>query len=102
MFAAFPADQNTKGGENLKNIAVDIAKKKCIACIIDESGDILEETSFDNTLKNASLFAEDVLQRYQNCQAVCESTGNLWIKIHDTFEKHGISVKLPIHSKQEQ
>ncbi|MFQ5782182.1 MAG: IS110 family transposase [Nitrosopumilus sp.] len=83
-----------RGGENLKNIAVDIGKKKCAVCITDEYGTILEETIFENTLKAASLFAEEVLQRYQKCQAVCESTGNLWIKIHDTFERYGIAVKL--------
>lgn len=78
----------------MKNIAVDIGKKKCIVCIMDENGKILEETSFDNTLKDASLFAEDAVQRYQNCQAVCESTGNMWIKTHEAFEGHGIPVKL--------
>lgn len=93
MVAAFPADQK-KGGENLKNITVDIGKKKCVVCIMDENGTILDETSFDNTLNDASLFAEQTMQRYQKCQAVCESTGNLWIKTHDSFEKHGIPVKL--------
>jgi transposase len=84
----------TKGGENLKNIAVDIGKKKCVVCIMDENGKILEETSYKNILKDASSFAENTLQKYQNCQAICESTGNMWIKTHEAFESHNIPVKL--------
>lgn len=78
----------------MKNIAVDIGKKKCVVCIMDENGTILEETSYKNTLKDASSFAENAVQKYQNCQAVCESTGNMWIKTHEAFESNNIPVKL--------
>lgn len=77
-------------------IAVDIGKRKCVVCITDKDGSILEETKYDNTLQEAERFASNLDKKYCNrkCQAVCESTANMWLKTYEAFEKHGIDVKL--------
>lgn len=42
-------------------------------------------------------------KKYSNikCQAVCESTANMWLKTYEAFEKNGIDVKLanPLKTK---
>ena len=42
-------------------------------------------------------------KKYDNrkCHAVCESTGNMWLKTYKAFEKNGIDVKLanPLKTK---
>lgn len=78
----------------MKNIGIDIGKKNCFICVMDEKGTILEESNYDNTLHDAETFAKDMVQRYRKCQAVCESTGNMWIKTFESFEKNGIPIKL--------
>ncbi len=78
----------------MKNIGIDIGKRRCIVCIMDEDGDILKETGYDNTFDAAKVFAEETIGLYEACRAVCESTGNLWIKTFDAFEKSGISIVL--------
>jgi transposase len=61
---------------------------------MDDNGNILEKTSYNNTFEDASNFAKEMILRYGQCQAVCESTGNLWLKTYEAFERNGISVKL--------
>ena len=78
----------------MNNIAVDIGKRRCIVCIMNDKGTILEETSYDNTSRDADSFAKQAIRKYGICRAVCESTGNLWIKTYEAFEKHGICVRL--------
>jgi len=83
-----------KNNNKKNNIAVDIGKKKCVVCIMDDAGTILEETSYDNTTNDATSFAKDAISNYGKCRAVCESTGNMWIKTYEAFEKQGITVQL--------
>lgn len=78
----------------MKYIGNDIGKNKCVVCIMDDDGLVLEKTSYDNTFENATNFAKDMIQKYGQCQAVCESTGNLWLKTYEAFEKNGIAVRL--------
>jgi len=78
----------------VKNIGIDIGKKKCFICVMDEKGVILEESNYDNTLHDAEIFAKSMIRKYKKCQAVCESTGNMWIKTFESFEKNDIPIKL--------
>ena len=78
----------------MKNIGIDIGKKKCFICVMDEKGTILEETNYDNTLQHAKTLAKSMVKKYKKCQAVCESTGNMWIKTFESFEKQGIPIIL--------
>jgi transposase len=84
-------------------IAVDIGKRKCVVCITDKDGSIVEETKYDNTLQDAEKFASNLDKKYDNkrCHAVCESTANMWLKTYEAFEKNGIDVKLanPLKTK---
>jgi len=64
----------------LRSIGIDIGKRKCVACVMDAGGRVLEESSYDNTYADARAFAARMRRRYGRCQAACESTGNMWIK----------------------
>ena len=66
----------------MKSIGIDIGKRRCIVCIMDEDGVVLEETGYDNTSAAAAALAKRAMAAYGKCQAVCESTGNLWIKTY--------------------
>ncbi len=77
-----------------KSIGIDIGKRKCVVCIMKHKGTILEESSYDNTSRDALDFAEYVKATYGQCKAVCESTGNHWIKTADAFESVGVPLTL--------
>ncbi len=73
------------------SIGIDIGKRKCIACIMDDKKRIQEETAYEDASKEASLFARKAKLNYgRNCQAVCESAGNMWPKTCEAFESAGI------------
>ena len=93
--------ENKKESKNNTNdndyyIAVDIGKRKCVVCVTDKDGSIVEETNYSNTLQEVERFASDLNKKYDNrkCHAVCESTANMWLKTYQAFEKNGIDVKL--------
>lgn len=78
----------------MNNIGVDIGKKQCVVCVMDVDGNILEETSYPNTRRCAESFARMIQMKHGECKAVCESTGNMWIKTVDVFRKCDIDTKL--------
>ena len=98
MFAAFPACHKKKKEVKKKTmtgyIGIDIGKKKCVTCLMDQDGTILEQSSYPNTLLDASRFAKHALEKYDQCKAVVESTGNMWLKTFEAFESNGIEIKL--------
>jgi len=74
----------------MRHIGVDVGKKRCQACVMDEESEILDEFPFTNT--------SDGIQRLSklaggDCKAVIESTGNLWLRIYEALETHGVEVK---------
>lgn len=75
------------------NLAIDVGKRKCRAAVKDGEGNILDEFFFGNDLDGRTRLVE-VAQKYSPCRAVLESTGNMWIKIHDTLEEYGIQTKV--------
>ena len=78
----------------MRNIGIDISKKKCVVCVMDDKGKILEETAYENTLADAKEFAGRMKREYGRrgqCCAACETTGNMWLK---TFEEHDIPIQL--------
>jgi transposase len=87
----------------LNYIGVDIGKRNCVVCIMDSNGSIIKETNYNNnTLEQAKSFASSIKRKYgTESTAVCESTGNLWLKTYQAFEKHDIDVKLanPLKTK---
>ena len=81
----------------MRNIGIDIGKGKCIVCVVDGKGSVLERTSYVNTLASAKEFARRMKKEYGGkgrCRAACESTGNMWLKTFEAFEGCGIPIKL--------
>ncbi len=78
----------------MKSIGIDIGKRKCAVCVMDEKRSVLYETEYPNTFADAKALASRMKRKYGRCQAVCESTGNLWIKTFEAFEDVKIPIKL--------
>ena len=81
----------------MRNIGIDIGKGKCIVCVVDGKGGVLERVSYKNTLEDAKEFARRMKKEYGGkgrCQAACESTANMWLKTFEAFEGCGIPIKL--------
>lgn len=76
----------------MRYIGVDVGKKRCQACIMDEEGEILDEFPFTNNGEGIQRLLEHVGD--VQCKAVVESTGNLWLRIYEALETHGVEMKL--------
>jgi len=82
--------------EKLNHLGIDVGKRKCRAALKDDKGKILDEFFFGNDANGIS----DLLSRVKTnsttttTQAVLESTGNMWMRIHDTLEENGIDTIL--------
>ena len=61
---------------------------------------LLDETRFMNTPEGIEEFAESLTATRDMVKAVLESTGNLWIQVHDRLMEHGIPVALHEPSQQ--
>jgi len=67
----------------------------CQAAVLDdEDGELLDQIRFLNEKKDIKEFAMKLTTFRDDVKAVVESTGNLWIQIHDTLEKFGFKVFL--------
>ena len=70
---------------------------------MDSNGPIIKETNYNNTMEQAESFASSIKRKHGGGEsiAVCESTGNLWLKTYQAFEKYNIEVKLanPLKTK---
>jgi len=78
----------------VKYVGIDVHKKMCQAAVLDEEGEPLDEMRFTNTDQGIEEFALKLTTFKDDVKAVVESTGNLWILIHDRLEKHGFTVSL--------
>lgn len=84
-----------QGGDRLINIGIDVHKRKCVATIKGRSRQILQQITFDNGSEGITKFIDEVKHRYDNAaRAVCESTANYWIRLHDILEENGIDTIL--------
>ena len=66
----------------------------CQAAILDEEGALLDEICFPNDPEGIEEFIGKLTTFHDEVRAVVESTGNLWIQIHDRLEEHGFEVAL--------
>ena len=60
----------------MRNIGIDISKKKCIVCVMNCRGKMLEEITYDNTLADAKEFAGRIKREYGKkgrCRVACKS-----------------------------
>jgi len=78
----------------VKYVGIDVHKKRCQAAILEEDGKLLDEIRFANDPEGIEEFAVKLTTFRDEVRAVVESTGNLWIQIHDRLEEHGFEVAL--------
>jgi len=45
-------------------VAVDVGKRRCVTCVMDEDGSILDTGSYPNTAFDASRYAEQMVEKY--------------------------------------
>ena len=78
----------------MKYVGIDVHKKMCQVAIIDEDGTPLDEIRFRNDEQGIEDFALKLTTFRDDVKAVVESTGNLWIQVHDRLEAHGFDIVL--------
>ncbi len=83
----------------MKIVGIDVHKSMCQAAVLDEDGELLDEIRFPNDPDGIEEFAGKLTTFHDEVKAVVESTGNLWIPIHDRLEEHGFDVALSNPSK---
>lgn len=67
------------------NVGIDVHKKKCFATVKGSSREVLREVIFGNNSAEMLIFIGDIKEQYDDqIRAVCESTANYWIRLHDT------------------
>ena len=79
------------------SIGIDISKKKCDYCVVNNRGKVLDRGQYFNTQEDARQCARAILDKYGKmgkCTAACETTANLWITTVNAFEDVGIPIKL--------
>ena len=80
--------------KNMNHLGIDVGKRKCRAALKDDKGKILDEFFFGNDRDGIHNLLSRI-QSHGKCVAtVLESTGNMWMKIHDTLEENEIDTKL--------
>jgi transposase len=93
-----PVSQQIKKKVNekkLNHLGIDVGKRKCRAALKDDRGKILDEFFFGNNSDGIlELIKRIHNHRMKKCNAVLESTGNMWMRIHDTLEDNGIDTIL--------
>jgi transposase len=86
--------------EKLNHLGIDVGKRKCRAALKDDKGKILDEFFFGNDAIGICNLLSKVKTNGTHSttttttQAVLESTGNMWMRIHDTLEENGIDTLL--------
>ena len=70
----------------MNHLGIDVGKRKCRAALKDDKGKILDEFFFGNE-RNGIHNLLSRIQSHGKCVAVLESTGNMWMRIHDTLRR---------------
>ena len=78
----------------MKYVGIDVHKKLCQAAVLDEDSELLDEIRFRNDVEDIEEFAQKLSTFKDKVKAVVESTGNLWIQVHDRLEAHSFDVSL--------
>lgn len=76
----------------MRYVGVDVHKNFCQFAVMDDSGNIVGEDRFPNTDEGMQSFVSR-LERF-DAKVVIESTGNLWMKLYDAIEAHGLEAVL--------
>ncbi len=82
--------------KDINHLGIDVEKRKCRTALKDDKGKVLVEFFFGNDgdgIRNL-LSRIQINGTHSTTQAILESTGNMWIRIHDTLEENGIDMIL--------
>lgn len=75
-------------------VGVDVHKKVCRAAIVDDDSEVVDKFMFKNSLQGIEGFTV-MLEAFRTKVLVAvESTANLWIRLYDCLEDHGVRVVL--------
>lgn len=80
-------------------VGVDVHKKVCRAAMTNDEGELVEEFSFMNSKKGIEDFMMKIEAFKERVLVAVESTANLWIRLYDSLEDHGVQVVLSNPSK---
>ena len=69
---------------------------------MDADGTVLEEFTYGNRYDEVLKTAKRCKAKYDQCQAACESTGNLRIRTANVFEKAGVPLQLATRTRPRQ
>jgi transposase len=73
--------------KKLNHLGIDIGKRKCRAALKDDRGKTLDEFFFGNNSDGILELIKRIHNyRTKKCNAILESTGNMWMRIYDTLE----------------
>ena len=78
----------------MNHLGIDVGKRKCRAALKDDRGKILDEFFFGNNSQGILELIERTHNHGTKCNAGPESTGNMWMRRHDTLEDNGIDTIL--------
>jgi transposase len=79
----------------LNHLGINVGKRICRIALKDDKGKILDEFFFGNNSQGIlELIKRTQNYRTKKCNAVLESTGNMWMRIHYTLEDNGIDTIL--------
>ena len=83
---------------------MDVGKRTCVVCVMDKDGNILERGKYPNTRRDADGFMAGMRSRYGECEAVCESTANMWRKTQWACKRNRVRLRLanPLRLKMSQ
>lgn len=75
-------------------VGVDVHKNVCRAAVVSDEGELVDEFTF----RNSGGGIEDFMMRIEAFRdrvlVAVESTANLWIRLYDALEEHGVRVVL--------
>jgi transposase len=79
----------------LNHLGIDVGKRICRVALKDDRGNILDEFFFGNSYQGMLELIKRIHDHgTKKCNAVLESTGNMWMRIHDTLKDNGIDTIL--------
>ena len=71
----------------MNHLGIDVGKRKCRAALKDNKGKMLDEFFFGNDKNGIHNLLSRIhpIGKCSTTRAVLESTGNMWMRIHDTL-----------------
>jgi transposase len=78
----------------MNHLGIDVGKRKCVEQLLKMTKERYWMNSFFCNERNGIHNLLSRIQSHGKCVAVLESTGNMWMRIHDMLEDIGIDTKL--------